>query len=261
MCFSSQENPCRSHWGLVPYGINPLPAACSTSFSCLSCFGSFVSLCRVPCPPNLQCQFFFSVAHQNPRRMQLSLSPPPPLWCMPVVNVGCDGGGGGASLCSHLPLACPRNLALHPAAFSCGGFLFLPHRFFPAIAFCNVPSTASAVGPYYLRAQEDAFGSPPKHLLPCVEGAGPNPDPDEKDTIWCYTTSSKKRWEYCDPLSGVLTSLLVPRLSHLWTRSHGHARINTSHPRSSCSEAIVSACPHSAISKFATCKWHMISFL
>jgi len=27
-------------------------------------------------------------------------------------------------------------------------------------------------------------------------------NPDSEDTIWCYTTSSSKRWEYCDPKGG-----------------------------------------------------------
>jgi hypothetical protein len=31
-----------------------------------------------------------------------------------------------------------------------------------------------------------------------------NPD-GEPDGIWCYTTDSNKRWEYCDPISESLT--------------------------------------------------------
>jgi len=26
-------------------------------------------------------------------------------------------------------------------------------------------------------------------------------NPDNEKTIWCYTTDSKKRWEYCEPLA------------------------------------------------------------
>ena len=26
-------------------------------------------------------------------------------------------------------------------------------------------------------------------------------NPDNSDTIWCYTTDAKKRWEYCDPIN------------------------------------------------------------
>ena len=29
-------------------------------------------------------------------------------------------------------------------------------------------------------------------------------NPDNADTIWCYTTDPSVRWEYCDPLPGNL---------------------------------------------------------
>ena len=28
-------------------------------------------------------------------------------------------------------------------------------------------------------------------------------NPDGVDTIWCYTTDSAKRWEYCDPIGKI----------------------------------------------------------
>jgi hypothetical protein len=31
-------------------------------------------------------------------------------------------------------------------------------------------------------------------------------NPDGADTIWCYTTDPKKRWEYCDPIKNAVTA-------------------------------------------------------
>ena len=35
-------------------------------------------------------------------------------------------------------------------------------------------------------------------------------NPDGEDTIWCYTTDSTKRWDYCDPLKACPVSLMAP---------------------------------------------------